>query len=45
LEIVKAGRRSLAMKHHPDHGGDPMMMKTINMAADFLELSLKRGIA
>lgn len=35
-EIVRAGRRSLALKHHPDAGGAGDEMKKINAAADWM---------
>ena len=37
LEIIAAGGRSLARQYHPDLGGDPEKMKSINFGADFLE--------
>jgi hypothetical protein len=35
-EIITAGRRSLALRHHPDHGGNVERMKLINTTADVL---------
>lgn len=35
-KIVEAGYRQLALKNHPDRGGDEAAMKAINNAADFL---------
>ena len=40
LELVKARRRELAMKHHPDRGGTVEAMQKINAAADLLEQAL-----
>jgi hypothetical protein len=34
--IVEAGRRALALKHHPDKGGDTAIMQKINGTADRL---------
>ncbi len=31
-EVVRAAYKALAMKHHPDHGGDMVTMQTINAA-------------
>ncbi len=31
---IRAARRRLAKAHHPDQGGDPVSMQTINEAAD-----------
>jgi len=36
-EIISAGRKAMAMKHHPDNGGSEEKMKQYNMAADWLE--------
>jgi hypothetical protein len=30
-EIVEAGYRALAMKYHPDHGGDSEKMRDLNL--------------
>ncbi len=38
--LVSAGLRVLAMKHHPDHGGDTRLMQTVNACAAWL-----RGLA
>jgi uncharacterized protein (DUF3820 family) len=35
-ELVTAGYRVLALKHHPDHGGDTAMMQLVNRAAGWL---------
>lgn len=37
LRVVSAGRRALALKLHPDAGGDPDEMVAVNNAADYLE--------
>ncbi len=31
---VRAARRELAKRHHPDRGGDPAAMQAVNEAAD-----------
>lgn len=35
-EIISAGYRALAQKHHPDHGGSTEAMQEINRAAERL---------
>ncbi len=35
-EIVEAGRRALARKHHPDAGGNVVVMRDVNSLADRL---------
>jgi putative quorum-sensing-regulated virulence factor len=35
-ELIGAGLRVLARKHHPDVGGDVATMQTVNAAADWL---------
>jgi hypothetical protein len=40
LEIIKEGRRALALKYHPDRGGDPERMTRANATADYLEKRL-----
>jgi hypothetical protein len=42
-DIVKAGKRSLSQKHHPDRGGDPVTMTLINATADWLLGRLNGG--
>jgi len=39
--IIKVGLRHLALKNHPDAGGDPEAMKQINLAAQFLRSQLR----
>lgn len=39
-QIIAAGRRSMAVKNHPDNGGDEEKMKQINAVADWLETLL-----
>jgi hypothetical protein len=34
VDDIRAARRRLAKAHHPDQGGDPALMQTINEAAD-----------
>ena len=41
LEELKAMYRRLAFKHHPDKGGDPNIMKTVNNEYDELFPKLK----
>ena len=45
LEIVKAGRRALALSLHPDKGGDAERMTLCNATADFLEKRLPQMLA
>jgi hypothetical protein len=33
-EVIQAGRRAMAMKHHPGRGGDPARMAEINTVVD-----------
>jgi DnaJ domain len=42
-EDIQSARRRLAMAHHPDRGGDPALMQTINEAADAALSALDRG--
>ncbi len=37
IDEVKKAYRQLAMKHHPDRGGNPEMMKKINEAMEVFE--------
>jgi hypothetical protein len=37
LKVISAGRRGLALIHHPDRGGSPDAMLKANVAADWLE--------
>ena len=41
LEELKAQYRRLAMEHHPDRGGNPEAMKTVNNEYDILFPKLK----
>lgn len=36
LQLVEAGRRNMALKHHPDMGGDNQKMAELNASADWL---------
>ena len=36
LKAIKKAYRAVAMKHHPDRGGDPEKMKKVNIAKDTL---------
>jgi hypothetical protein len=36
LDDIRAAKRRMALKHHPDRGGDPETMARINAAADLL---------
>jgi len=40
-ELLSAGYRKLAQRHHPDHGSDHKTMVLVNNAADFLRQSLR----
>jgi hypothetical protein len=40
--IIEAGRRALALKHHPDRGGDVRSMQAVNDTADRLLGQLPR---
>jgi hypothetical protein len=39
-ELVEAGRRALALRYHPDRGGDNERMSAVNATADWLEQHL-----
>src|SRR5438874_1488339 len=39
-EVVEAGWRACARRHHPDLGGDPRRMKQLNAAVELLRVSL-----
>lgn len=43
LEDLKKQYKKLALKHHPDRGGDEEVMKAINNEYDELEKELKKG--
>lgn len=46
LELVKAGRRALAVQYHPDRPcGDAERMTQANATADYLEQSLPKLLA
>lgn len=36
LQVIQEGLRALALKHHPDHGGQTEIMQDINVAVDWL---------
>jgi Putative quorum-sensing-regulated virulence factor len=40
-ELVTAGYKSLALKHHPDRGGDTAQMQRVNKAMEFLRRWLR----
>jgi hypothetical protein len=42
-ELVGAGLRSLARRHHPDVGGDAERMKDLNHAADWVRAQVRGG--
>lgn len=42
-QIVQAGYRVLAQKHHPDHGGDTATMQKVNGAAEALRQLVAAG--
>lgn len=35
-QIISEGRRALTRRHHPDIGGDPSVMLSVNVTYDFL---------
>ena len=39
---IKKSYRSLALKHHPDRGGNTEIMKAINVAYEFMEQNKAR---
>jgi phage protein D len=41
--IIQAGRRALALKEHPDHGGSNEKMRDVNVTVDRMLDSLRRG--
>jgi hypothetical protein len=41
-DVINAGRRALAARHHPDRGGGPMIMRDVNAAADWLLVEARR---
>jgi hypothetical protein len=41
-EIVSAGVRTLAKRHHPDVGGDTATMQKLNATADWLKGTVQR---
>lgn len=36
LKVVEAGRRAVALRAHPDKGGDPVLMAAVNATSDYL---------
>ena len=40
--VIQAGYRSLAMQHHPDHGGNTEDMRQINAAHEKLKQLVKK---
>lgn len=40
-ELVSAGLRTLALKYHPDRGGNPEKMVAINTAVDWVKLQVR----
>jgi curved DNA-binding protein CbpA len=42
LDDIKRAYRALALQHHPDRGGDAEIMKTINVAYEFLVKNKER---
>ena len=44
VEDIRAARRRLAKAHHPDQGGDPARMQTINEAADAALLAVDTAV-
>jgi hypothetical protein len=41
-DLVAAGLRSLAKRHHPDSGGDTKTMQLVNATADWLKAAVRR---
>lgn len=41
-QIVNAGLRTLARRHHPDAGGDHSRMVMVNLCAEWLREQIKR---
>jgi hypothetical protein len=44
VDDIRAARRRLAKAHHPDQGGDPARMQTINEAADAALLAVEAQV-
>ena len=40
-ELIGAGLRTLAMKYHPDRGGNPEKMVSINAAVDWMRSQVR----
>ena len=45
LDVIAAGRQTLARRLHPDAGGDTERMKAVNVAADLLEQQARQFAA
>jgi hypothetical protein len=43
-KLIAAGKRSLAMRLHPDAGGDTGAMQRVNVVADWLEQQAERAL-
>ena len=41
IQVIDAGARSLANRHHPDRGGEPEKMVLINTCADWLRAQIR----
>jgi DnaJ family protein A protein 2 len=41
---IKTGYRKMAMKHHPDKGGDPETFKKVNQAHEVSASILKKNV-
>ena len=42
-KLIREGHRQMALKHHPDRGGNNEEMKQVNAAAGFLRDLVKKG--
>lgn len=42
-ELLTAGYRNLAQRHHPDHGGSTQTMTLVNLAAEALRKLLREA--
>jgi hypothetical protein len=41
-EMIAAGYRTLAIRHHPDHGGATAAMQAVNLAMEWLRRQVRR---
>jgi hypothetical protein len=45
FELISAGRRACAARHHSDRGGDGERLKALNAAADWLIDEIRKRVA